>query len=166
MNLRRSNRSAGMFLLECIVYIGVFFVLTGLAFEAFYAGWDHHKNLDRNVTDIVRTLRAGERWRADVRSATAPPELTRDGQAELVQLPRASGAVFYRFDSNTVARRQGDRPWETLLPNVKRSSFTREDRTAVEAWRWDLELVSKQKVARVAPLFSFQAVRPTTPPAP
>jgi len=70
MNLRRSNRSSGMLFLECLVYIGVFFVLTGLAFEAFYAGWDHHRNLDRNVTDIVRTLRAGERWRADVRAAT------------------------------------------------------------------------------------------------
>ena len=33
-------------------------------------------------------------------------------------------------------------------------------RSQVVSWRWDVELKNKQKVARVRPLFSFQAVAP------
>jgi hypothetical protein len=41
----------------------------------------------------------------------------------------------------------------------------RDARERIVSWRWELELQSTQKVARVKPLFTFQAVpaKPATP---
>jgi hypothetical protein len=41
---------------------------------------------------------------------------------------------------------------------VKRSQMIRDARSSVVSWRWELELKPAQKVVRMQPLFSFQAV--------
>jgi hypothetical protein len=43
---------------------------------------------------------------------------------------------------------------------VKNSKMEMDQRRQVTAWRWELELQSARKAARVRPLFTFEAVAP------
>jgi hypothetical protein len=45
-----------------------------------------------------------------------------------------------------------------VLKDVKASTISDDSRQRVNAWRWELELASPQKVVLVHPLFSFTAV--------
>ena len=59
-------------LVDCLVYLAIWVVVVGLAFSAFYRCMSYSKNLARNADDIARALKAGERWREDVRAAAGP----------------------------------------------------------------------------------------------
>jgi hypothetical protein len=128
----------------------------------FYRCWDNFKNLNRNAADIASAMHAGERWREDVRSATAAPQLFETSHDQAMHLPQPSGEVVYAFfDGNVYRRANTNAAWVLVLPKVKTSRMQKEPRTQVTAWRWELELQSKQKVARVKPLFTFEAVAAT-----
>jgi hypothetical protein len=101
------------------------------------------------------TLKGGERWRADVRAAVGAPELSEDGRA--LRIRQRYGEVNYHFDGNTVWRESDDQR-VAFLKSVKSSRLIADQRQHVRAWRWELELASPQKVVRVRPLFTFQAV--------
>ena len=58
----------GISIIECLVYGFVLLVLLGVAYCAFYRCVENSYTLRRNAEDIATALRAGERWRADVRS--------------------------------------------------------------------------------------------------
>ena len=71
----------------------------------------------------------------------------------------AGGEVRYRLRNGIISRQtSGNTNWIDLLPNVKSSRMEPDPRRHVTAWRWELELQGRQKVARVKPLFTFQAV--------
>ncbi|HZV37035.1 MAG TPA: hypothetical protein VFB72_20835, partial [Verrucomicrobiae bacterium] len=70
--LQRNHRR-GIMLVDCLVYIAVFFVILGVAFKMFYICWDSAKAFRRNTDQIAATLKTGERWRDDVRRAIAEP---------------------------------------------------------------------------------------------
>ena len=74
----------GIMLVDCLVYLAIWVVVVGLAFSAFYRCLSYSKNLARNGDDIARALKAGERWREDVRAATGPFKLV-TGQASVEQ---------------------------------------------------------------------------------
>jgi hypothetical protein len=146
-------------LIDCLVYIALLALILGLAFSAFYRTMEHTTRLERNVSDIVRALRAGERWRDDVRSATGPVRMaTNDAQVAL-RIPTATGEIVYGFRDGAVVRetRPGGQR-EEVLPRVKASEFHRDSRRHVTGWRWELELRGRQEVTRVRPLFTFLAV--------
>ncbi len=151
---RRESRAAGGFsLIECLVYISVLAVILGLGYSALYRTYTNSENLRRNIHDIERTLQAGERWRADVRAATGTPDIIANG----LRIPQRSGVVSYVFEGGTVWRLTG--PTRTpVLKAVKDSRMLMDRREHLVSWRWDLELASPQKVVRVRPLFTFQAV--------
>ena len=65
----------GYSLIECLVYIAVLAVVLNLSFVAYYRYDQHTHSLRRNADDITRALRAGERWREDVRTASASPHV-------------------------------------------------------------------------------------------
>src|SRR5674476_390798 len=65
------RRQAGILLIECMVYISVFAILTGIGTAAFYFCWDHTRAVIYATDDIASALRAGERWRADVRGTVS-----------------------------------------------------------------------------------------------
>jgi Tfp pilus assembly protein PilE len=71
----------GYSLIECLVYIAVLAVVLNLSFVAYYRYEQHTRSLRRNADDITRALRAGERWREDVRTAIAPPHAIANGLA-------------------------------------------------------------------------------------
>jgi hypothetical protein len=134
-----------------------------LALSAFYRCMSYSKNLARNADDIARALQAGERWREDVRAATGPFKLVSAeasvGQA--LHIPQKAGEVIYLFIDGAVLRQSGtNAPWIPALSGVKSSRMEKDERQRVVSWRWEVELKNKQKVARVRPLFTFQAVAP------
>ena len=164
MRIKRSHclgKSAAIALVECLVYIGMAMVVIGLAFTAFYRYWDHSRNLRNNENDIVQALRAGERWRADVRAAAAKPILETAEQEQALRIPQTNGEVIYVFSLGKIWRIMAPGGREPLpLLELKTSRMTEEPRTHATAWRWEIELPSSRKLPRVRPLFSFQAVPP------
>jgi type II secretory pathway component PulJ len=148
----------GFSLIECLVYIAVLTVVTGLSFSAFYQTQRSSADLRRNADDILRTLRAGERWRADVRAAIAPPTIV-DGR---LQISQRSMQVTYVFEQGTVWRME--RTARTAaLKKVENSRMQLDAGEHVSAWRWEVELATPHKNTRVRPLFTFQAVSGASP---
>ncbi len=147
----RSER--GYSILECLVYIAALAVVLNLSFSAYYRYDQHTRNLRRNADDITRVLRAGERWREDVRTATASPRVIANGLA----IPQSTGEVTYAFADNAIWRQTaGTRT--VVLKDVKASAMLDDPRPRIKAWRWELELASPQKIVLVRPLFSFTAL--------
>jgi hypothetical protein len=156
---RRWQAAAGMLLIECLVYLGAVAVVIGVGLAVFYHALDFSRRLRSNADDIVRALRAGEQWRADVRAATGALRLE-EGQGGLaLHIPQANGPVTYFLVTNLVARCAGsDGRCATVIPAVKHSMFHHDQRGQVGSWRWELELASAMKAARVRPMFTFTAV--------
>ena len=71
----RAWQARGFSLLECVIYIALFAVVVGLGIASFFHCRDSAESLRRTADDIVVTLKAGERWREDVRRAVAPLQL-------------------------------------------------------------------------------------------
>ena len=136
-------------LIECIVYIGVLTVVLTLAYPLFCRSLKGSNDLRRNADDIARVIHAGERWRDDVRHATAPPRLGGNG----LRIPQGTGAVVYSFTNGVVWRGS-----VAVLRDVRVSQMQADERQEVESWRWELELVSSKKPVRLRPLFSFEAM--------
>jgi len=136
-------------LVECIVYIAVLTVVLTLAYPLFCRSLKGSNDLRRNADDIVRVIHTGERWREDVRRATAPPRL--DGNA--LHIPHGTGEVLYAFTNGVVWRGS-----VAVLQGVRTSQMELDSRQQVESWRWELELASSRKPVRMRPLFSFEAV--------
>ncbi|MSU60156.1 MAG: hypothetical protein EXS35_18625 [Pedosphaera sp.] len=142
-----------------MVYSGVFVLLLGLAFFAFYRCAENMRSVRRNSDDITRAVQAGEVWRRDVREATAPVQYSAAEQTLRIQ--RGGREVSYRFTDTQIFRRTGaDAPWTVLLAKVQHSEMQTDRRAHVTAWRWDLELQTKQKNVRVKPVFTFVAAPP------
>jgi hypothetical protein len=168
MNTRQlsSSRPSGgrgaYLLIEALVYIAAVFVLLGAGYAAMYRCIDSSIALRRSADDITSALHAGERWRADVRSATNQFRLEDTAHGQLLYLDGPSNTVVYSFSTNGVFRWLGTGPWVRLLPNVKSSTIQADPREYVTAWRWELELQPRTtgsvKPGSVRPLFTFIAV--------
>lgn len=160
---RDAARSAYM-LTEVLVYIGLVFVLLGIAYAAMYRAVDNSVALRRNADDIIGALHAGERWRADVRGATSGARWVTLNDSAVLQLESRTNQVEYRFMEDAVYRRTGTGNWSRILQRVKSSSMEPDRRATVVAWRWELELVTpahgSYRPGRVRPLFTFLAVPP------
>lgn len=150
--------ASGFTLIECLIYISVLAVILGVGSMAFYRCWDDNKNITRNTEDMVQTLKAGELWRADVRQATGPIQVANTNTEETLRIPCSSGSLVYTFADGEVRRQAGSGPWRVLITRVKSSQMQSDKRDDVTAWRWELELQSGRKHAKVRPLFIFEAV--------
>lgn len=149
---RHSRR--GFTLMEVMTYIAVLGVMTTVAWLAYYACVAHSLGLLRNVDDITRAVKAGERWREDVRRASALPRMAEGA----LHIPQAEGAVVYAFSDSAVTRRgPGDPAPKPFLAKIKASRMERDAGKAVASWRWEVELTSRER-ARLRPLFTFRAV--------
>ena len=159
----RNPLQQGIMLIDCLVYLAIWAVVVGLAFSAFYRCMSYSKSLPRNADDIARALKAGERWREDVRAATGPFKVVtwEASVAQALHIPQKSGEVVYLCIDGAVLRQRGtNAPWIPALSGVKSSRMEKDERQRVVSWRWEVELKNKQNVARVRPLFTFQAVAP------
>ncbi|MGD0813594.1 MAG: prepilin-type N-terminal cleavage/methylation domain-containing protein [Verrucomicrobiota bacterium] len=149
----------GFTLLECLVYMALLVVVMGISTGLFFQSWDDSKALRRNAEEIVRALHAGDQWRADMRAATGPVELTDADGAEEIRIPVSGGEIVYGFSNGELCRKSGsDYVKKVWLPNVKSSRMQSDSRGKIAAWRWELELKTVKKTARYRPLFTFETV--------
>lgn len=167
MNLRVSNRmrSGNAFtLIETLVYMSLLFVVITLGYAAMYKSMDASTGLRRNAADITRTLKAGEHWRAEVRTATKPLRVERVSDNEsILHIPQAHAEVMYRFADHRVSRRSGTLEWTPVLELVENSSFILDPREKVTACKWEVELLPYRKsLTRLHPLFTFLAAPTNT----
>src|SRR5262249_51208778 len=126
-------------LVECLVYISLLFVVLGLAFSVFDRFQDGSRSLTRNAQDIARAMRAGERWRADVRLADAPLKLEGEAPFQALQIPSPQGTLRYEFSTNGVWRTAGDPAKKVLLlSDLKSSQIYLDQRDHVHSVRWEL----------------------------
>ncbi len=163
-SIPRVGASTGYLLIECLVYIGVFVVLLGIGYGAFYVCWDYSKALHYATDNINAALHAGERWRADVRNATGKITVKTTPEGEWLRIPCGTNEVLYRFNAGEIRRQVASSDFsELLLPTVKASQMMMDARGPVRAWRWELELKSRRKEARLPLLFTFEAAAKPTP---
>ncbi len=168
MRLPHNNHSAraqsGILLLECMVYVALFAVITGLAFTAFYYCWDGSRGLLYSSNDIAAALQAGERWRADIRSATGNITVQTNATGELIRIPSGKNIILYRFNNGKIQRQLDSKSYsDTLLPSVKSSQMVMDARGPVSAWRWELELKLRPKEIHLPLQFTFEAAPGPTP---
>ena len=151
-NRARERRGVGM--IDAMIYIAVLGVVLVLAGAVFDKGMRESAGLQRNVSDIERALKAGERWRTDVRAANGKIEVSERGMI----IPQKVGKVVYEMGTNQVRRLEGEERAEVFLAGVQDSKMVEERRGDVSGWRWELELERRRREARVRPLFTFMAV--------
>jgi hypothetical protein len=147
------SREQGIMLVECLLYIALFLVVTTVAAVAYYHVEVETRALDRNSDDIVRAMKAGEQWRAEIRTAISPP-LMENGT---LKLATKAGDVVYTTTNGVIWRQAGrtrSLPW---LERVKSSTMEIDARQNITAWRWELELETKRAQASVRPLFTFMS---------
>lgn len=151
-------------MIECLVYIAVFGILLGLGTGAFFFCWDHTRAVLYATNDIESALRAGERWRADVRAATGEISVKTTSTGQIVTIPEGTKEIFYRFASGELRRQvASENVSQLMLPKVKASDMRSDPRGNVAAWRWDLELAERRQETHLPLLFTFEAVAKTTP---
>jgi hypothetical protein len=154
----------GMLLIQCLVYIAVFAILLGLGTAAFYFCWNHSEALITSTNDIEAALHMGERWRADVRSATGKITVETTSKGEVIQIPEGEKEVVYRYADGELCRQAGPSAFpEVLLPKVKTSEMREDLRGSVIAWQWSVELLQHRKETHLPLWFTFEAVAPTKP---
>lgn len=158
-NHLRSGNPAGFTLIECMVYIAAFLILSAVAMGSFFLCWDHSKALISGSDDIRSALLTGERWRADIRQATGSIAIETNASGEVVKIPEGEQAIYYRFESGKIFRQVGTLNLPVLLlPTVKSSGMKQEIRGGVTACRWELELVQRRKEIHTPLKFTFEAV--------
>jgi len=159
--LSKSRRVAGLLLVECMTYIAVFAILTAVGMGAFYLCWDDSKAVIYATDDIGAALRAGERWRADVRSANGKITVEDSAAGELMRIPASGKEIVYRFESGQLRRElsAGQNP-QLLLATVTTSQMNEETRNGVTAWRWELDLLVRRPETHLPLLFTFEAAQP------
>lgn len=158
MVLRSRQLEAGVLLVECLVYVAALMVVFVLAVTSFNRMAIRTSELQRNVSDIERALKAGELWRRDLRAATALCRFESGDGFDAFVIPSGTNEVIYSCDRTNVHRRVSGGPWQVAVAGVKESKFELDRREGVSAWRWEIELAHRQKVTRVRPLFTFMAV--------
>jgi hypothetical protein len=158
--LSKSRQVAGILLVECVTYLAVFTILTAVGMGAFYLCWDDSKAVVDSTDDIGAALRAGERWRADVRSASGKITVEDSATGELVRIPASGREIVYRFESGQLRREisAGQNP-QLLLATVNTSLMSEETRNGVTAWRWELDLRVRRPETHLPLLFTFEAVQ-------
>ena len=161
-NITRVRSRAGIMLVECMVYLAVFLILAGVASGSFYVCWDGFRALISTTDDVSAALRAGERWRADVRDASGNITVETTSSGQVVKIPENGNEIIYSFDSKGLRRQMGPGGFSRLvLPKVKSSEMKCETRGAVRAWQWELELPERRKGPHLPMFFTFEAAQKT-----
>jgi hypothetical protein len=158
--LPHRRRPAGILLIECLVYFSVFAILTSIGFAAFYLCWNQSKAVVYATEDIEAALRAGERWRTDVRAASGSISIEQKPGSQTVRLRERGKIVVYRFGDGEMRREiSTSQNSELLLPKVKTSLMTLETQAGVTDCRWELQLAQRRSETQLPLLFTFEAAQ-------
>jgi hypothetical protein len=159
-NIPRARAESGIMLVDCMVYVVVLAILAGIALGTFYVCWDGFRATISTTDDVGAALRAGERWRADVRGASGTISVENTASGQIVKIPENGNQIVYSFDSDEMRRQVGPKGVSLLvLPKVKSSEMKADVRDGVRAWQWELELPERPRGPHVPMLFTFEAAQ-------
>lgn len=164
--LSSRRRPTAFALIPLIVYIGVAVVVMNLAGIAFFAVLEHMRAVRFDTEQVMSALRAGERWRADIRRAAVSPKLIQEDDGPLLLLQVGTNRVAYKLVSHWALRQPArNARWQVALRDVAESKFVRDDRPGgVRAWRWEVRFEDRKGRKRHPLAFTFQAVPPPSSP--
>ena len=88
MKLRshRTRSEAGVSLIECLVYIGLFTVLLLCGSRFFTVVYHHNKAVAKAASYTNAALDAARYWRRDIANAKGEPELIRGDQFDVIRI--------------------------------------------------------------------------------
>jgi hypothetical protein len=159
LQAHRNRRAPGIMLIECMVYLAAVVLVLGLAFALFHTCSDQYVGLRRNAEDITRALHAGERWRDDIRRATAPVGYLASDPRPMWRIPQRDTDVYYLLEAGSLWRfASSNSVPEEVLGRVLSSEMRDETRGEVRCCAWAVELKSRLKGPHVRPVFHFLAV--------
>lgn len=167
MKIVRQSRPAargesGLSLVTVLVYLGVFLIIANMAGMAFYAVLEHVRGVRHETEQVTTALVAGERWRDDIRRATAPAQLLVTNDATLLSIPRGTNEVGYLSQAGQVFRRsRTNEYWQPILGPLSGTEFIEDTRAGVHCWRWEVRFPDRKGRPRAPLAFTFQAVPPT-----
>jgi Tfp pilus assembly protein FimT len=162
LHLHHSSARArsGISLIECMVYVAVLTILTAIALGVFYVCWNGFRAVISTTDDVSAALRAGERWRADVRGASGTISIENSTSGQIVKIPEKENQIVYSFGSGEMRRQVGPKGLSQLvLPKVKSSEIKSDTRAGITAWQWELELPERPRGPHVPMLFTFEAAQ-------
>lgn len=170
MNTRRRdcqtpNRESGLTLVAVIVYLGAFLIIVNLAGMAFFTVLEHVRGVRHETEQVTTALVAGERWRADIRRASAPPQLVLTNDATFLFIPSGTNEIGYMHlarAGQVFRRSRTNESWQPVLGPVAGLQFVEDVRADVRSWRWEVSFPDRRKRPRPPLAFTFQAV-PATP---
>ena len=167
MKLRshRTRSEAGVSLIECLVYIGLFAVLLNCATRFFSVVYHHNKAATKAASYTIAALDAARHWRRDIANAKGEPKLIRGDHFDVIRIDQANGEqVSYRVNG-TRLERHNSKEWVPIIRRVASSIMLPDQREHVRAWRWELAMETKSRFLGDPVRFSFTAV-PGHPLAP
>lgn len=145
-------------LVEALVYMALFAIVTGMATHFFLDTMSTSRNLREAGEDILRVGRFGDLWRQDVRHGRFVLPSNGPSPGTLCRIKREDGAVItYRTIDDTLTRETSDNKL-TVLKRVD-SCALEKMQGSVDAWRLDIELQPRKHPADTRPLFSFIGAR-------
>ena len=151
------NKRRAVSLVEALTYVGVLAVVIFVGGRTVGNGSRQASVMRFQSEDMSAALRAGERWRSDIRAAITVPKLG-DGPGT-IQMETSTGLVNYSFDGQRLLRWVGNaKPQELIRSQVENSRMILDERKGVTAWRWELELKRRNPRSQMRPLFTFLAV--------
>ena len=153
------RRARAFTLVELMMYVAMVSVLTVMASKAYYRASQQSIALKEQTRQIASVLRAGERWRADIRQAIRPPEWIENARLEepVLRLSLKDETIEYIFQENKIYRRTSEGAKEKVLDRVRASRMLDAARGEVPALRWEVALIPRRKNPGMQPLFTFQA---------
>ncbi len=153
--IQRARPPRGITLIECLVYIGLLGAITGIATVALGRLWGATGRMAKTGDALAAALRAGERWRADIRDARGTVQPLADGTG--CRIPAASGPIEWVWRDGLVWRRAAGAESVWLGP-ASVSTMAAEPRGGTVSWRWEVLLVPESAKSRLEPWHSFVAV--------
>ena len=154
----RTRSKAGVSLIECLVYIGLFAVLLTCATRFFSVIYYHNKAAASAASYTIAALDAAKHWRRDIANAKGEPKLIRDDHFDVIRIDQANGEqVSYRVNG-TRLERHNSKEWVPIIRRVASSIMLPDQREQVRAWRWDLAMETRSRFLGVPVRFSFPAV--------
>ncbi len=137
-------------LLELIVYVSVFTLVSTMSIMTYHAGVKNQGHLTLAGDDVSRTTRAGDAWRKRIRDADSI-RLTDN----VLTLENEGGNTRFVLVGDSIIRKTEGEREHILLRRVSSCRFEREKRDGFTIWTMTIELRTRSKNPAVKPLFSF-----------
>jgi hypothetical protein len=148
---------------ELLIYIVSLLAVSAVAFTALNRMWSATGRMAATADDSTACLRAGERWRHDLRAASTPPRIEENGSVCILQ--SGSQRVAWFHFQGRLWRQAGSLPAAVWCERVESCRFTPDPRKHVPAHRLELALFKRSPRSPLPLQMDFVAV-PTATIAP